>query len=240
MASSKKRIRTTITSAGNRKKHAQTPWSNHWLTWKRTTQITTTFASRVSPARSYSNYYSHRGDPIETVLILLCLFLCACAVPVFIVSKRTKHHVETIKQRYNIPKGTITYTDLNIPAKPLFSPRYHLAGKPDYIIKQNQKFIPVEVKAGSSQHPKRNHVLQLAAYCALVEETFNTFVPCGLLVYNNASYTIPFDPQLRFELEETMHRIRENLRNQQMKRNHNDPGKCRFCSMRTYCTEKLI
>jgi hypothetical protein len=54
-----------------------------------------------------------------------------------------------VKKKYKIPEGKITYSDLNKPAKPYFSKRYRITGKPDYIIKRNKDFIPVEMKTSS-------------------------------------------------------------------------------------------
>jgi len=149
--------------------------------------------------------------------------------------------VNKIKTIHKIQDGIITYSDLNIPAKPLFSYHYKIAGKPDYIVKKNNQFIPVEVKTGGYNTPQKNHVLQLAAYCQLVEETYKSFVPYGVLVYNKSKqYKIPFDPNLRFELEHSIKNMRYILQTRILTRNHNDQNKCRNCSMRSYCEMKII
>jgi len=130
---------------------------------------------------------------------------------------------------------------LNIPAKPLFSYHYKIAGKPDYIVKKNNIFIPVEVKIGEYNSPQKNHVLQLAAYCQLVEETYKSFVPYGVLVYNKSiQYKIPFDPKLRFDLEHSIKDMRYLLQTRLLSRNHNEKNRCRNCSMRLYCEMKII
>ncbi|MCK5113100.1 MAG: CRISPR-associated protein Cas4 [Thermoplasmatales archaeon] len=144
------------------------------------------------------------------------------------------------KKKYRIPDGEITYSDLNIPAKALFSKRYRIAGKPDYIVKKNNRYIPIEVKSGSHANPQRNHILQLATYCQLIEDNYRGFVPYGIIIYKNSDFKIPFDPKLRFELESVINKIRGSLKNEKIVLNHNDPGRCRFCSMRSYCTEKLV
>ena len=122
----------------------------------------------------------------------------------------------------------------------MFSKRHKIAGKPDYIINKNNQFIPVELKSGSYINPRRNHVLQLATYCQLLEDTYKVFVPYGIIVYNNADFRIPFDPKLRFELESVINKIRVSLETGKVELNHNDPGKCRFCSMRNYCNSNLV
>lgn len=130
---------------------------------------------------------------------------------------------------------------MNIPAKPLFSYHYNIAGKPDYIVKKNSKFIPVEVKTADYDIPQKNHVLQLAAYCQLVEETYKSFVPYGVLVYNKSKqYKIPYDPKLRFELEHSIRNMKYILQTGLLSRNHNEQNKCKNCSMRLYCEMKII
>ena len=143
------------------------------------------------------------------------------------------------KRQYKIPDGKITYADLNTPAKPLFSKRLRLSGKPDYIIQRNHQFIPIELKSGTHQQPPRNHILQLAAYCQLLEDTTMAFVPYGILVYQDTEFTIPFNPSIRFELESVIKKIRYSIRKETVVLNHNDPRKCIHCSMRQYCTDIL-
>jgi len=144
------------------------------------------------------------------------------------------------KKRYRIPDGKIMYSDLNVPAKPLFSRPYRVAGKPDYIVKENNHYIPIELKSGSYSSPQKNHMFQLAAYCQLLEDTYGAFVPYGIIVYKNSDYKIPFDPKLRFELESVIRTMRSSLKTGDVVLNHNDSNKCRFCSMRTYCNNKLV
>jgi len=144
------------------------------------------------------------------------------------------------KKRYRIPDGKIMYSDLNVPAKPLFSRHYRVAGKPDYIVKENNHYIPIELKSGSYSSPQKNHMFQLAAYCQLLEDTYGAFVPYGIIVYKNSDYKIPFDPKLRFELESVIRTMRSSLKTGDVVLNHNDSNKCRFCSMRTYCNNKLV
>jgi CRISPR/Cas system-associated exonuclease Cas4 (RecB family) len=99
----------------------------------------------------------------------------------------------------------------------------------------------VELKTGNHFVPQKNHVFQLAAYCHLLEENYEVFVPYGVLVYNNQKqYRIPFDPKIRFELENTIKKMRYSLKNYKFFRNHNDINRCLNCSMKKYCSIKII
>lgn len=101
--------------------------------------------------------------------------------------------------------------------------------------------LPVEYKSGIHNFPMKNHILQVAAYCELVEENFKNFVSHGIIVYNSEkSFKIPYNPALRFELENTIHKMRKLRNNKNIERNHNDPYRCKNCSMRKYCNNKII
>jgi len=116
-----------------------------------------------------------------------------------------------------------------------------IAGKPDYVVEKKGLKIPVELKTGYSNSPKNNHIYQLAVYCHLLEENYGTFVPYGVLVYNNScEYKIPFNPRVRFELEKIIKDMRYSIKTKNISRNHNDDKKCINCSMRKYCNNKII
>ena len=172
---------------------------------------------------------------MSSILLTIAILLIA-------LSKRMHKDVHTLRTRHNIQEGEITYSDLNIPAKPFFSPRYRITGKPDYITKKNNRYIPVEVKTGQHHKPQIHHIFQLATYCQLLEEHYGGLVPYGMLVYNDTSqqYKIPFDPKLRFELESTIKRMRHVIKKGELVRNHQDPHRCTQCSMRSYCQMKLV
>jgi len=152
-----------------------------------------------------------------------------------------KENVEKIKTKNLIQEGRITYSDLSIPANPFFSKKYKITGKPDYIVKQNKYFIPVELKTGNHNEPQKNHIFQIAAYCQLLEENYRRFVPYGILVYNNkVQYKIPFDPLIRFELESTIKKMKYSIKTGKIIMNHSDFRRCKACSMRAYCNNKIL
>jgi len=156
------------------------------------------------------------------------------------ISKIMRRNVRNLKTVNKIQDGKITYSDLSKPGKPFFSKRYRIAGKPDYIVKKNKRYIPVEVKTGTHNDPQKNHIFQLASYCHLLEENYGGFVPYGILVYNNThQYKIPFDPKIRFEFENTLKNMRNAMKTGRIARNHNDCYKCKNCSMQIYCEDKL-
>lgn len=137
-------------------------------------------------------------------------------------------------------KGKIVYTDLDKPAKTIFSEKYRLAGKPDYIVKRKNNYIPIEVKKVESNSPFKNHILQLASYCLLLEDKFKKEVPFGVLVYSKGQqFKIPFDENLRRELSKIISNIKNSIRKKSVMRNHNFVNRCLFCSYRHVCNQKI-
>jgi CRISPR-associated exonuclease Cas4 len=177
--------------------------------------------------------------PIMAIIAALVIFL-VCSVILIAQSSRKYKYVRRIRKEYGIPEGRILYTDLDKPAEPLFSEQLRLTGKPDFIVNFEGQFIPVEVKTGVTDRPYRNHVMQLAAYCLLVEEKYNEVIPFGVLVYGGGrQFRIPFETYLRNRLLTTMEEMRARLAAGTIQRNHNLIVKCQYCSMRVHCSQKI-
>ena len=158
-----------------------------------------------------------------------------------ISSKIIQIKVDIVKKTHKIQDGKVTYADLDKPAKPFFSKKYRISGKPDYIVKKDKRYLPVELKSGSRDNPQKNHIFQLAAYCQLVEENFGAFVPYGVLVYSDGyQFNIPFDPKIRFELETTINEMRKVIKTGKINISLKDTNKCRNCSMKIYCNAKTL
>jgi CRISPR-associated exonuclease Cas4 len=167
---------------------------------------------------------------ISALIIISLIFLLA--------SRKKGAAAKKARSEYGIPHGQVVYTDLNRPAKPLFSKKHKIAGKPDYIVKDEQlkTFIPVEVKSGKARRPHRGHVLQIAAYCLLVEEAYETQVPYGLIVYaDGKQHRIDFDDALRSQVLLAANEMRHCLRKGFVNEGKRLRGRCRSCSVRGDC-----
>jgi CRISPR-associated exonuclease Cas4 len=148
-----------------------------------------------------------------------------------------------LRRRTGIPAGEVVYRDTGEwqrVEQPLLSRRYGLVGRPDYLVqvsKGRQRFtIPVEVK--SRKRPARlveAHVLQLAAYCLLVEEAYQVTPPYGLLHYADATLEIPFSTALRGQVIEAAEAIRRSRSAADLSRSHDEAGRCQGCSYRSAC-----
>jgi CRISPR-associated protein Cas4 len=170
------------------------------------------------------------------IVSLLLIFLgCVFLVLSYLITQLTKRK----KNSLHLPNGDVTYADLHKPAKPLFSINHRLSGKPDYIIHHDELLIPVEYKSGRYTHPAAHHILQLAAYCQLIEDVEDQCVPFGWIVYPTGRFKIPFNAQLRLELQHTIDEIREKIHNSRPERSHNFVRRCQNCSYNAVCSGKM-
>lgn len=147
-----------------------------------------------------------------------------------------------IRNRSNFPNGRIVYIDSKqLTHKPdtLYDPETGLAGRPDYLIQSWRSFIPVELKSSPAPaQPHDGHVLQLAAYCHLVEATSGRRPSHGVICYQNASFRVDYTPALRHNLQINLERIR--IMDQAVPdRSHKFAVRCRACSFRAHCDQAL-
>jgi CRISPR-associated exonuclease Cas4 len=123
---------------------------------------------------------------------------------------------------------------------PLFSSRHRLTGRPDYLVIKAQRIVPVEVKSGAAPRTAhRGHLLQLAAYCLLAEETYGRKVPYGLLHYADATLRVEFSARLRSELLATLQEMHVARSERYVRRSHDEPARCARCGVRHACAERL-
>lgn len=147
------------------------------------------------------------------------------------------------RRESGLPTGRLVYLDhqdWQEPPAPLQAPRYGLVGRPDYLVRQGRTLIPVELKPSrQASTPYEADILQLAAYCLLVEETTGVRPPHGLLRYANGTFEIPFNEDLREELLDLLEEMRAAEEEGEQFRSHDQPVRCAACAMREHCGEAL-
>ena len=147
----------------------------------------------------------------------------------------------TLRASHGVPTGEIEYSD-KIKAPSYFSEEYMLSGKPDYIIKKGEDYIPVEIKTGRiPRGPFFSHILQVVAYCLLIEERYGKAPPCGILEYaDHKLHRIDYDEKGKELVFSKLDEMREMLAGgKKPYRNHNRRGKCHNCSRRGHCPVRL-
>jgi CRISPR-associated exonuclease Cas4 len=140
-------------------------------------------------------------------------------------------------------RGEVVYSDTGaseLPAKALYAPRYGLTGKPDYLVRTPRGLVPVEVKPGRTDpEPQQSHLLQVLAYCLLLEDSEGKPPPYGLLRYRDDTFKVDYNPQTRAYILEVLEEIKLARNLPEVHRNHEQPARCRACAYRDLCEEAL-
>ena len=156
-------------------------------------------------------------------------------------SVRAAEQALATRTKYQMARGQLVYVDSDREKPKLFvSKRYGLSGRPDAVLLEGDQHIPVEVKTGRTPRgPLFSHILQIAAYCLLMEEEYGKPPPHGVIRYEDASHDIEYNEDLKKLVLGKVGEMRGCLAKGEAHRNHNRPGKCLHCSRRSVCPERL-
>ncbi|MBZ0295880.1 MAG: Dna2/Cas4 domain-containing protein [Anaerolineae bacterium] len=167
-------------------------------------------------------------------LILLALLLVIVALVVMGAGQRQQ-------QTLRIPKGIPVYADTEKQPGPiLYSHEHQLKGRPDLLLDQDGKLIPVEVKSGRTPTtPYQGHIMQLIAYCVLVEAHYAQRPAYGVIRYPERDFTIEFTEAYESQLHEILAEMRQKRRASQVHRSHRSANICAACGFYSQCDERL-
>ena len=157
-----------------------------------------------------------------------------------------------------LPPGRLIYGDTGAPVgrvapialnaegerqeRPLVSRRHGLTGRPDYLVRTREGVVPVEAKSSrrpASGVPYDSHLMQLAAYCLLVEDGLGETVPYGVVRYSDGEVRVEYTDELRQALLDQLDEMREAREADEVHRSHEAPPRCARCSYREACDEAL-
>lgn len=130
------------------------------------------------------------GPDLAFVLLLFGLLLAAWALRALSARRRDR------------ALGALVATDSRSPVA-LRSGRYRIRGRPDELRRlPDGRTVPVELKSRSAPNggASRSHLVQVWAYCLLVEETTGRPPPFGVLRYADREFRVPWDGSARAEL----------------------------------------
>ena len=105
--------------------------------------------------------------------------------------------------------------------------------------------VPVHFK-NSSQPLARgrvdaNHLIQVLAYCALVEEQMKVRVPYALVIYAGQQVRkVEFTDARRQWLLQTIHEVEAARARLTANRNRDHRGRCAGCGVRSQCDQALL
>ncbi len=127
-------------------------------------------------------------------------------------------------------------------ATPLFAERYNLTGKPDYIVRNREGLVAVEVKPlRRAAQPYESDIMQLAAYCLLLEEDWGESPAYGLLRYADKTFRVEWEDELRQELLVILDEMRELMHQPALlgeampEPQHDMTVRCRACGFQYIC-----
>ena len=147
-----------------------------------------------------------------------------------------------LRRESGLPRGEVLHFDMDGERRgtPLTSQRFGLTGTPDYIIETDDGVVPVEVKPSrTDSEPRESHLLQVLAYCLLIEEQEGKRPPYGLLRYKAETFRVDYNSETRQHVISVIAEMREAARQYEVHRNHDVPAKCRMCAYRAVCDEAL-
>ncbi len=146
--------------------------------------------------------------------------------------------------RTGLPEGKVVYSDTAAwypLEKPLYDRDLGLTGRPDYLIAESDgMIIPVELKSGDApQTPHEGHVLQLAAYCALVSAVYHVRPAYGILQYRDQAFAVDYTAELEEDLLMLLDEMDDNREAGELARDHNERRRCARCGFRNQCSQRL-
>ncbi len=174
------------------------------------------------------------GDGLPLVIVLILL---GTAV---ILALRSHN----LQQQTGLPAGDVIYTDTGAwfpNAEPLYAPHFALSGKPDYLVQQaDGSVVPVELKSGlAPPEPWEGHILQLAAYCLLVDEAYGQRPSFGILQYKDKAFAIDYTLELEEDLLDLLTEMRDSQFEGELDRDHNNWHRCDRCGVKNACYQRL-
>lgn len=141
-----------------------------------------------------------------------------------------------------LPHGRLITVDLKRQgqaAPTLIDAELGLTGRPDALLETRRGRVPVEIKSGAApDQPHASHVLQLMAYCRLVQAGYGRRPPYGILKYADRAFEVPYSRRAEAELRRTIKSM-QALGADLPDRSHRDPARCAACGFAAACDQRL-
>lgn len=170
--------------------------------------------------------------------------MIAFAVVLFFIALVLLWQAQQRQKKIGLPAGRVIYADTRKwgPLEgPLYDPDLGLTGRPDYLVQEKDRVIPVEVKSSRvTAAPYDAHIFQLATYCLLVQRNFGTRPDYGILHYPNRTFAVDYTPELETALLDLLEELRTQDRRRELQRSHESNARCSRCGYRTVCDQRLL
>ena len=165
----------------------------------------------------FKNIVSSFGFMDWMIIGIVCLLL------LLLLLKNGKPNIQKLTARDDVRGYSLVYADQKQGKKHeedfgklLYSAKYELQGKPDYVFQSPflKKIVPVELKSGAideEEMPHHGDLLQLGAYFLILEDVYGQKPPFGRIVYQDYMFEIRNTAKIRNEVLSTMKEMREML-----------------------------
>lgn len=179
-----------------------------------------------------------RGDPLHWLFLTTALVMVsASAALLTIAGLREREYRRKVIDAHLVP-GAVRSAGWR-GERILRDPEWGISGSPDYVMDTPHGPVPVESKTGKTpDQPHRGHELQLACYLRLLEAA-GTPAEYGLLTYPDGVFRVAWDDRLRAELRGTLDAMAAAEATGRADRDHAHAGRCRGCSRRDACDQRL-
>ncbi len=151
-----------------------------------------------------------------------------------------RRRLMTERQRaLGLPEGELVYEDADGQGETLSSSAYPLVGKPDYVVKlPDGRPVPVELKLNvhNATVPYSNHMVQVGAYCLILEDYFEQPPTHGILRYADCEFTVEYSPALRKKVIKLLTEMERCSEQQPPPLAKQRAAKCRACTFQPICS----
>ena len=167
----------------------------------------------------------------SSLLLVAMIFMIGIIVPLFLrLSWQRRKKVVTVE---GIRAKRVR--------KPMVAENVGLIGKPDYLVTLQETAIPILTKRGNPPpEPYESHVVQVLAYCALVQVAYQKSPSYGIIRYDDGStFEVEYYETAVDDLWEVMKQVMANRKNSDVPKNHDERRRCYACRHRNQCEESL-
>jgi CRISPR-associated exonuclease Cas4 len=171
----------------------------------------------------------------------LGLLLAALALGMLLLNERRYQSERLIRERHRmlgLPEGELVYEDADGQGEPLSSSGHPLVGKPDYIVRlPDGRPVPIELKPGvhDATAPFSNHIIQVAAYCLILEDYFEQAPTHGILKYADREFTVEYTPALKKKVIRLLSEMAKCSEKEPPPLAKQRATKCRVCTFQPIC-----
>ena len=171
----------------------------------------------------------------------LGMLLLALAILLLLWNERRSQYNRLLQERHRalgLPLGELVYEDADGQGETLSSSQYPLAGKPDYVVKlPDGRPVPLELKLNveDASAPYSNHIVQIGAYCLILEDYFELPPTHGILRYADREFTVEYTPALRKKIIRMLVEMERCSDIQPPVLQRQRAAKCKVCTFQAIC-----